>query len=271
MALDLSAYAHMKPGQRVRVQCCAKTTTAIVSRERGLIRAFCFKCGETSRKDLPSSLSEDIATIASSLTTSASPQELNGIAWPDGSISQLPREARLWLAERSISPELSSALSLRWSIGISRLVLPCFDPQSGSLIYWQGRALETWRKPKYLTKESAQASNVVFSSVKSGITPLRTSPHVLVEDIVSAVRVGHVLPSHALLGTALTDGKIAALLSSGASDFVTWFDNDDAGRKARKQSARRLPLVGLRVRHVRTELDPKAYSNRRIEEIIDAP
>lgn len=90
------------------------------------------------------------------------------------------------------------------------------------------------------------------------------------EDIVSAVRVGHVYPSHAILGTALTDGKLQTIASDNPRGLLTWFDNDASGAKARKQASRRFPLVGLRVRHIRTELDAKAYSNRRIQEIVNA-
>lgn len=254
--------------------CCkARQTTAIVSRSRTTIRGYCFVCGNSTTLEVPSSMAEDLASLKELTGSDLTDGMLNttsapGIQWPGGTVELLPMPARTWLASYSISPSLSTMLKLKWSITLSRLILPCFD-QAGVLVYWQGRALEKWRKPKYLTAESMQATGVTFSSVRSGVVPLHDGPLVLVEDIVSAVRVGHVYPTHALLGTALTDGKLAAILRDRTDDRVlTWFDADAAGSKARQACTRRLPLVGLRARHLRTDADPKNYSNRQIEEIV---
>lgn len=273
--IDLEKYRNLKVNQKVRVVCCkARQTTAIVSRSRTEMRGYCFVCGASPTMIVPSSLADDLASLkgltdAGSMETPLTTPSAPGIQWPEGMVSALPMPARVWLASYSISPELSARLRVGWSISLARLILPCFS-QSGELVYWQGRALEKWRKPKYLTAESMQATGVTFSSVRSGVVPLHDGPLVLVEDIVSAVRVGHVYPTHALLGTALTDGKLAAILGSagGAGSVYTWFDADGAGSKARQACSRRLPLVGLRARHLRTEKDPKNYSNRQIEEIV---
>lgn len=271
--IDLKKFTNLRVGQKVRTTCCKRATTAIVSRSRTEMRGYCFVCGETPRLPMASSMAEDLASLTASTLQDAEETPLTtmpstGIEWPKGTTKLLPMSARSWLASYSISPELSERLSMRWSMELGRLILPCFDT-SGTLVYWQGRAIEKWRKPKYLSRESVQASSVTFDSVRSGIIPLNPDGlTVLVEDIVSAVRVGHVYPAQALLGTALTDGKLGALTAAGVREVATWFDSDAAGSKARASSSRRLPLVGVRVRHVRTDKDPKNYSNRQIEEIV---
>lgn len=49
---------------------------------------------------------------------------------------------------------------------------------------------------------------------------------------------------------------------------VCWYDNDPAGFKAAKESRSKLELLGIKVHVIRTDKDPKRYSNREINSIL---
>jgi len=47
-----------------------------------------------------------------------------------------------------------------------------------------------------------------------------------------------------------------------------WLDPDVAGRRASKKFARKLGLMGAHVREIKTDKDPKFYSDQEIKEIL---
>ena len=94
---------------------------------------------------------------------------------------------------------------------------------------------------------------------------------VLVEDILSAARVGRIARTVSILGT--NAGQVLDRIWSdlGLRDnptIVVWLDGDKAGRKGRNALARALSLQGANVLTITTPLDPKKYSYREIREIL---
>ena len=92
---------------------------------------------------------------------------------------------------------------------------------------------------------------------------------VLVEDIVSAIKVARVANSLGLLGTFLSDEGLRWAVSSGFTEFYVWLDNDN--HQVRTQQVRlrdRLELFGTAV-IVKTALDPKEYTTDQIRRILD--
>ena len=89
---------------------------------------------------------------------------------------------------------------------------------------------------------------------------------ILVEDIVSAHKVAQVATSIPLFGTSINDNVVKKLLQLNRPVGL-WLDNDQYGLLARK-IGRLQALLGVPVRHIRTDKDPKEYSTLEIKEII---
>ena len=89
---------------------------------------------------------------------------------------------------------------------------------------------------------------------------------VLVEDILSCIKVGRVLPCYSFLGARINREAYALLRTYQLR--ALWYDPDAAGEKARGQYKKAfgslLPSVD-----VRTPRDPKEYSTKKIKEILN--
>jgi DNA primase len=88
---------------------------------------------------------------------------------------------------------------------------------------------------------------------------------VVVEDIMSAIRVGEVVNTISLLGTKADTNQINTL--SRFDNVITWLDSDRAGRHGSKTIRQAVGLL-TNTQDIVTELDPKSYSNQQIETIL---
>jgi hypothetical protein len=85
---------------------------------------------------------------------------------------------------------------------------------------------------------------------------------VLVEDIISAIKVGHITPTLCLFGSNISLKRLATLKQLGYNKIIIWLDWD---KKEYAINASRLAQsIGLQTHVIHTQLDPKEYS---IEEI----
>ena len=92
---------------------------------------------------------------------------------------------------------------------------------------------------------------------------------VVTVDFLSAVRVGRIArKAVALLGTSANAEQLAAILK-GVRRIAIWLDPDKAGRTAGHKLSRTLQLQGFSVQSIRTERDPKFYSNAEIRRILN--
>lgn len=182
--------------------------------------------------------------------------------------AQFSREARAWLFKGGLTPTIWRKYNIGYSESIRRVVLPIYD-DNGNLTWYQLRAILKEQRPKYI-QPSADKSGVVFTAgVKT--TSSRT---VIVEDIMSAIRVGEagrrVPESRNFYATSLLGTKISqkqASIVSKSNRVTIWLDNDRAGREGAKSIKRSLSLL-CEVDQVRTEQDPKYYSNNQIRKVL---
>ncbi len=129
----------------------------------------------------------------------------------------------------------------------------------------QARSINPLMKPKYLNLKGADACSAIFVGNHNISTKTCT---VIVEDILSAIRVSHHTRGVSLLGTAITPEKLVRVTSPG-STVIVWMDGDAAGRTARRKLIHALTLMGQECKWVETPKDPKEYSNAEIKEILD--
>lgn len=92
------------------------------------------------------------------------------------------------------------------------------------------------------------------------------TPVVVVEDLFSAIRVGRVTSAVPLFGSVIPT-EWMRLLTRLSRDVILWLDAD----KYREAIgfARRIQLLGANVRVVKTDLDPKNYSEQEVKKVLD--
>jgi ribosomal protein S27AE len=188
---------------------------------------YCFKCGyyESKRtlERVNDAYSQHIAEDNRQLDT----------------IKQLPDVARQWLNKWQLT--LDELDCFRWNEEKQLLVmvnLPTF---------WHGRCFAPFSKSKYL-------SNGIKPFLQWG----QSDTIVLVEDVISALKVGRVATGCPLFGTMpyklILDG-----LERYKNIFI-WLDKD-AAIKSLKTARITSELIGKPIRVIITEKDPKYYND----------
>ena len=254
-------------GHNVRIECpnCgigSGSKAAVVNHNHKDYSCYCHACGPVGF-ERKGELSLAERKHIQELNEAAEQLQSDEIKLPEDTTyehTEFSREARMWLYKAGLSPSLWRKYRIGYSRKLGRVVLPVRD-QSGTLIWFQCRAVFEGQKPKYI-QPSAEKAHVLFMG--QGIR----NRAVVVEDIMSAIRAHEAQQSYtavSLLGTKITSSQSNIL--SGFKEVVTWLDGDKAGitgaRNVRK-------VVGLltECRDIRTTEDPKCYSNKQIRETL---
>jgi len=154
------------------------------------------------------------------------------------------------------------------------LIFPVYNI-FGSLLMWQARYFGSNPKhPKYITRGVKDVLHIVGKPDRSFLTPdhyVETKPRledgtiVLVEDLLSAIKVGRVCSAMPLWGSHLSVNT-AHRLSLQFKKAVLWLDYD------KRQEAVKIALersMVLPVHVVITQHDPKTYTEEEIREKIN--
>ena len=135
-----------------------------------------------------------------------------------------PVAAKAWLMRYYVT----QSIARRWGIGYSesmhRVILPVFN-EDGQLIFWQGRALYPSQSPKYI---SVKAVDKPLFKAHGPRHPHHNSV-VIVEDMLSAIRISEHTDAIALLGTS-ADTSVLRNALAGYKDILIWLDPDMPGR-----------------------------------------
>lgn len=148
---------------------------------------------------------------------------------------------------------------IMWSDYYQRLIFPYFD-ETG-LIGWQGRYLGDGEKSKWFSQGDLKQILHVVGNKRSRVC-------VLVEDIVSAIKVGH-NPSVCavpLFGSHVSMSKFLKLKKK-FDTILIWLDKDVQVKAVKYSSMGR--MIGLDVRNIITDSDPKTYTDLEIGDILN--
>ena len=179
----------------------------------------------------------------------------------------LPRDVDTTIPERGLGFLRDFALTeqdvknnmILWSDYYQRLVFPYFSDDG--LVGWQGRYLgELPSKAKWFSQgDLKNILHVVGNRLAKAC--------VLVEDIVSAIKVGHnpQVCAVPLFGSHVSMTKFLQLKKKYGTVYI-WLDKD-VQTKAVKYAANGRGL-GMDVRNIITDNDPKSYTDSQIEEIL---
>lgn len=192
--------------------------------------AFCFSCGYLERAER---YSPQGGTRESG---DRPPRDLT----PD-----IPSPNKEWLAQYLTEEEIRKHFV--YSPSLQRHIF-----QEGS--YWEARSVT--RQPKTLSH--GDKPFILFG---------RGGTICVVEDVVSAIKVGRVAAGLPLFGNSLPPDWMVLLAKLRPSRILIWLDPDMA-TQSWKLTRKMNSLCGC-ARSVRSEMDPKDYSTEQIREIIN--
>ena len=264
MALSPSSWVHLAEGlalgSRIRTNHdCGPGSTLTVRREVAGLSAHCFRCNDSGWHPAPPEpLSVRLGRLAKAQVADdkiAASVALPGpvrVPWSDW-----PAACRLWLLKAGLSGADAGLLGAYYHPPSDRVVLPVLGP-SGP-VFWQARAVQPGRFPKYLAPPLDKSSVVPVYGSAQDVT--RT------EDLLSAYKVGTVGEGWSLLGTSISPGCMTKLLARGARVNV-WLDPDGAGHKGATKVLAALRGAGLEARRVISKRDPKLMHRSDIKELL---
>jgi Zn ribbon nucleic-acid-binding protein len=182
---------------------------------------------------------------------------------PDDLTNDFPVPARAWLTEYGITDQEIVRLSIVFNKKTRRIVLPLLDKYGNLLMYQQRRIFSDDPIPvKYLT--TGKVDGMVWFAKQLGEYDKQDTV-VVVEDILSAIKVGRLLPCQPLMGTNIPL-KTLRSLSERFDNLVVWLDPD----KKKEALKLRMALSGLfsRTEVILTDKDPKEHSNEEIKKLL---
>lgn len=181
------------------------------------------------------------------------PEDAHVIGWDLGE----PYSVWGWLDKYGLTDAEINTNHFHWSPAKELLIFPIYSTQ-GNLIMWQGRYFGANKKhPKYLTRGEKDSVLHILGKENPG-------PVVLVEDIISAIRVSRHQPAMPLWGSHLS-ADVARRLATQYKDAQVWLDYDKRGEAIKLAFAH---CMRLHIEPVITELDPKCYNDGEIKEYL---
>jgi hypothetical protein len=243
----------LQQGRKIRMTCCGADNSLLVNHSEKGYSCHCFRCGNNEWHGHGLRSIDTIQRHKREREACMYKQ----VQLPDDYTLTIPDKLAVWFYQYGISAPLARSYGIGYSPSLDRVVLPVFE--SGTLTAVQMRTIDPARKPKYLNPTGPGVSGAIFESdlrPTKGVT-------VLVEDILSAIKVGKVHHATSILGTNMTDVR-AAKINSKNHTVLIWLDSDKAGREGARDAEKQLLLLGVRVIRICTPLDPKLYT---LEEI----
>lgn len=275
-------YSHLQEGQSVRVNhtspdCSGSSNSMIIRRTNDGFTAKCFRCTRCGKRSI-----HDLSTLKSKTNGTTGAPHVSGyvpsryieqrlsivcesIEREDGRIVEQLADfgihGKVWLNRYGITEEEVLTYGICYDIEEDSIIFPTFD--SGGLAGFQERCLRPgYDGPKYLSYFLRPAVQLCASPYAD------MAGLVLVEDFVSAIKVGRVMLSMPIRSTHLSPIQKRYILDSGRRHFLIWLDDDNMIVKRNQLALKRdLDKVGD-ADIIKTANDPKTYSDVDIISII---
>lgn len=198
--------------------------------------------------------------------TEGNDTESRKVVLPIDAVNQVKRwsspEAKVWILKNGFSMEEIENAGICWSDSFTGILFPRF--LEGELVAFQVRKFPE-SKPKYRTYGNTKG---IYDALEPRERPYKRTSLVLVEDMLSALKVARIAPAFALGGTAIKDDQLLHLLRRYSS-FVIMLDNDNWQVKANQTKLyKRLSSFTRDVCTVEVNKDPKEHSLEALERLI---
>lgn len=212
---------------------------------------YCFSCGYNSGGSVIRKTSDSLSSIPS--------RPANTIRLPADVDASLPEKAWDFLGQFALTELDAIKNNILWSEDAQRVCFPIFD-DVGVLLAWQGRYLGDQNKPKWL-------SYGPLNDILHIIGPKSTESCVLVEDLISAIRVSNTgIPANCLFGSHISTDRLKRLKTLGFVNIFIWLDKDKQIESLKFTNKAR--QMGLDAHCIITQLDPKLYPSSKIKQIL---
>ena len=217
---------------------------------------YCYACGYfKASPNTVESTKEKIMVIPPTKE-----ENTNGVAFLPTDISgNLSSSAKRWLLSYGLSFE--EMRKFWWSEINQQLIYPVSDLE-GNLIFWQARNFDVRNQKKYQTS----------GNLKDHLEILGTEGAlILVEDVVSAIRVSREYQSMPLFGCRLTREQLIRIRDFGIGldgELGIWLDPDKVQESLKYRNMAR--ELGIKAFSVMGTQDPKAYGHNELIELVEA-
>lgn len=215
---------------------------------------YCFGCHNYVNTDVSGSQSKRFPVLEDVNNHST------GTYLPNDSSDDIDYNALQWLKKYGITGNEIIHNKLLWSqngIHLKKKDILCTDllifpirDQYGNLIMWTARNFGG--NPKWIHMGNVADTLHIIPKIYG-------DKIVLVEDIISAIKIGRHACTMPLFGNHLSKEMATRLHKLGFSDIIFWLDHNMI-RDAHLQ-AKRASQLFERTRVIETELDPKSYSD----------
>jgi len=180
------------------------------------------------------------------------------LQFPEDYTTDLANAPIHWLKFHQITDKEIEEHRMGWSESQRLLIFPLFNG-NGELVAWQGRSFDPSKKIKYISHGPIHKLRH-FVGISSSVD----NTVILVEDLISAIRIGRFHTAMPLWGTHIPLELITDLAAEFRSVGV-WLDSDktDYAIKAVLRASQIMPAF-----LITSALDPKTYSDQQIQEFI---
>lgn len=178
--------------------------------------------------------------------------------------NDFPRHVVQWLERYGISVQEAIAHGWKYSPYRDQLVF-IFKDEYGNVSCTQARNFSPTAKRKYFNQGDASATLPIFRSSVSGNGARKIA---VVEDAVSAAKIGRQVDSIPCLGSHLSKAKLNALRLLGYEHLIMWLDADKL--KEAMKIADQAKWLGFTTKVIHTPLDPKEYDDCEINGFVSS-
>ena len=258
---------HFVKGRTVRINheddyCVGNSKSIMVKEdENGAITAYCFRCGKSGIWSNGKQRAKHTKkTNGLSIPSNGEPDKT--ICLPRDSTrihSEWTKEARDWVTRYGITEEETERYGLCYSSFLRRVIIPTY--LDGKLSGYQTRKIyDDDKYPKYYSKGTK--SNIHIGGKEVGTI-------IIVEDILSGIKVARQYNTLVLLGTNI-DNNILSNIINIYNIYIIYLDNDNKVVKNKQSKLKhRLELLGKEVFIIKNNKDPKEIEDIDIKNLIE--
>jgi hypothetical protein len=217
------------------------------------LHSYCYSCGFSS---YPSKTKNYGKTSEQALP------EPNMLFLPEDCTTTYPTRTLNWVNKYELTQNDLLLHNVLWSESISRLIFPIYSG-NGSLIAWQGRDFKVPQREKKDKWYGRGNLRDTFNILGEG------NYLVLVEDIVSAIKVSRFVRAMPLYGSSIGKERFKRLYSlcEEPHKVYIWLDPDK--RTEALKESKLGQLYGFKTHPIFSDKDPKEHTYKEIEGILN--
>lgn len=228
-------------------------STSIVTIKNKPTKVYkCFSCGKSK--------------IETTKLTKLRDKSSESLPLPKYNSSYLPDSAVEWLAKYELTNRDTLVRGMMWNNYYQRLIIPINDAK-GVLKGSQGRDIFGKSEVKWMTFGAPPPYYTPYNMVLKDRRERCPDIFIVVEDMISAIKLDVLCPALALLGTSISKEKEAFIAKLPFKKVIVWLDGDEAGKAGAAKTIRILEKYFI-VSQIITAEDPKCLSYSQLQEFL---